>query len=128
MIKSPEIEFRDLDELKKEYPETPRPERSQFLRKLTLNGALLSPKGNTHVSVTAMHTRDFYRAEYAVFDMDGEKGFVVKRDPKKVKDLTKRILRIRRRMRKELPKISDEYKVSRRYWSSAESWKKFFDE
>ncbi len=128
MIESPELVFDDLAKLKSEYSETPRPECARFLRKLTLNGALLSPKGNTHVSVTDMRTRDFYRAEYAVFDMDGEKGFVVKRDPKKVKDLTKRILRIRRRMRKELPKLSDEYRVSRRYWSSAESWKKFFDE
>ncbi len=127
MIESPDLGFDNLAKLRSEYPETPRPERARFLRKITLNGALLSSKGNTHASVTDMRTRDFYRAEYAVFDMDGEKGFVVRRDPEKVKDLTRRILRIRRRMRKELPKISDEYRVSRRYWSSAESWKKFFE-
>ncbi len=128
MIESPDLGFDDLVKLRSEYPETPRPERARFLRKVTLNGALLSPRGNTHVSVTDMRTRDFYRAEYAVFDVDGEKGFVVKMDPAKVKDLTRRILRIRKRMRKELPKISDEYRVSRRYWTSAESWKKFFGE
>ncbi len=63
-----------------------------------------------------------------LLDMGGDGELFLKMDSGKVKDLTRRILRIRKRMRKELPKISDEYRVSRRYWTSAESWKKFFGE
>ena len=126
MRESYPIELDNLESLREGMNFHEMPKRAFSVRKLTLNGLLLSSKGDVESSPFEMDTSKFYRAGKILYQYNTEKGFIVKRDLKKAIILSFRIIKMKRKVFRHFSELRKAYSDSIIKYSSQEFWRELW--
>ncbi|MBQ6547421.1 MAG: hypothetical protein IJL79_00580, partial [Candidatus Methanomethylophilaceae archaeon] len=122
------MEFKDLDELRKEDDFTSEPPRCGFfLRLITMNGLLLPSKGCTEKEARDMETKDFYRMGKILYSIGNGKGFIAVRKRTRTISLVLKTLSLWSRLSVRKGGLSKRYVDALKRYSTEDSWKKLLE-
>jgi hypothetical protein len=124
--KVPDCEWSDPEELRKELDIRESKERPRWFRFCSMNGLLLSAKGDREASITDRKTAHFYRAGKVLYLRGENRGTICSRDRGRASKDVRAARKMRRRLKSARKMLWNEYAAAFPKYSSKEWWESVF--
>jgi len=100
--------------------------RNHLLRAITLNGSILPSDKVIRANTYDMHSSNFYRLKAVIYDLDGDSGFIAKRNLKKTISACLTYMKINLILRLKFKGLKRKYMDSKERYISKENWEAMF--